>query len=435
MTRDCVLLTDAEERSVLGACRALKRAGYQTSAVARSRPAATHWSRSCAERFLLPDPRDSVPAFVGRLEEVLRRKEYAAVIPGSEAALLAISKHRSRLECLTRLGLPPHEAVRRSVDKQWLLRLATEVGLPPPASASCVDAEAAALVAQELGFPVVLKPATSFLRSGEGLRQQGVCVVEDEAALVREVPLFGTPFIVQRFESDSFLFSCSGVVADGRLLALTTSRARRLWPPTAGMHAFAETVPVPDGLADRVRSLLAALGWRGIFQIQMLEMPGGRFSAIDLNPRLFASVSLDARAGANLAAVWCDWLLERRPTPVTARPGIRYRWEEGELCHLAWQLQRRRFRAAASVVLPHRRVEHAWFRLTDPGPLLARALSLGLRAIKSRFSREPTDPKKTAIVHAALSAPGQRPVVPNGNAFVDAESNDSNPRRSSRERA
>jgi predicted ATP-grasp superfamily ATP-dependent carboligase len=208
-----------------------------------------------------------------------------------------------------------------------------------------------------------------------------VTLVENEAALLGALQAYAPPFIVQRFEHAGFL-SCSGVIADGRLLALTTSSVPRLWPAIAGMHTFSETVAVPAGLAARVRALLCELGWQGIFQLQMLERAGGGFSVIDLNPRVFASMTLDHRAGANLAAIWCEWLLGGRPTPVTARPGFRYRWEEGELCHLVWQLRRGRFRAAASVLLPHRRVVHAWFRVTDPAPLLARALELALKCVK-----------------------------------------------------
>jgi predicted ATP-grasp superfamily ATP-dependent carboligase len=205
-----------------------------------------------------------------------------------------------------------------------------------------------------------------------------VSIAADTAALARSVPAFTPPFIVQRFERACFL-SCTGVIAEGRLLALTTSRVLRLWPPSAGMHTFSETVAAPSGLADRVRTLLTALEWQGIFQLQMLELADGRLAVIDLNPRVFASIALDADAGANLAAVWCDWLLGRDPAPVVAKPSRRYRWEEGDLCHLAWQLRHRRLRAAVSVLLPHRRVTHSWFRVTDPGPLVARGLDLALR--------------------------------------------------------
>ena len=391
-----VVVTDGEERAVLGACRGLAGAGYRVTAVARHRPAAAHWSRSCAERFVFPDPRGSVASFVERLEELLRRDEYAVVIPGSDASLLAISRHRRRLERLTRLGLPSEEAVDRCVDKLVLHGAAAAVGLPPPASESCADARAAVTAAAELGYPAIVKPARSFSPSGEGFRQCGVALVEDEAGLVEAVAEVGTPFIVQRFERAGSLFSCTGVIADGRLLALTPSRVRRLWPPRAGMHAFSETVAPPPGLEERVHALLAALGWQGIFQVQMLELEDGRFSVLDLNPRVFASVALDARAGANLAAVWCDWLLGRQPAPVTARAGVRYRWEEGELCHLVWQLRRRRVRAALSVLLPRRRVAHAWFRLTDPGPLLARAVYLAARASKKKLRPRPHEAERPA---------------------------------------
>jgi predicted ATP-grasp superfamily ATP-dependent carboligase len=371
-------LTDAEERAVLGASRGLRRAGYRVCAVARGRPAATHWSRSCAERVRLPDPRESVRAFIDGLDELLTSGRYDVLIPGSDAALLAVSEHRERLERSTRLGLPSREAVRRSVDKRLLLEVADLAGLAAPHSRACSDLEEAEATAFELGYPVVLKPAQSFQPVNGGLKQHGVVVVPNAKALESSVRKLTPPFIVQRFEQAGFL-SCTGVFAEGRLLAATTSRVLRLWPPVAGMHTFSETVSPPRGLTDRVRALLAAVGWQGIFQLQMLELPGGQLSVIDLNPRVFASITLDDYAGANLAAVWCDWLLGRNPLPVIAQPARRYRWEEGELCHFAWQLRHRRLRAAVAAVLPHRRVTHSWFRVTDPGPLVARGLNLAFR--------------------------------------------------------
>jgi len=373
-----VVVTDAEERAVLGASRGLRRAGYRVCAVAHGRPAATHWSRSCAERVRLADPREDVRGFIDGLDELLRSGRYDALVPGSDASLLAVSEHRERLERSTRLGLPSREAVRRSVDKRLLLEVAASAGLAAPPSKACIDLEEAEAAASELGYPVVLKPAQSFQPVNGGLKQQGVVVISDAGTLKSSVPKLTPPFIVQRFERARFL-SCTGVFAEGRLLAETTSRVLRLWPPVAGMHTYAETVSPPRGLTDRVRTLLAAVGWQGIFQLQMLEPAGGQLSVIDLNPRVFASIALDDYAGANPAAVWCDWLLGRNPLPVVSQPARRYRWEEGEFCHFAWQLRHRRLRAAVAAVLPHRRVTHSWFRVTDPGPLVARGLNLVFR--------------------------------------------------------
>jgi hypothetical protein len=83
--------------------------------------------------------------------------------------------------------------------------------------------------------------------------------------------------------------------------------------------------------------------------------------------------------------IWCDWLLGRRSSPtVVARAGMRYRWEDADARHLIWQLRRGRLRAALSVLRPRRRVVHAYFRLSDPGPLFARLLYMALNGIRSR---------------------------------------------------
>ena len=397
-----VVVTDAEERAALGAARGLAAAGYSVTAIGCHRAAATHWSRSCAERVVLPDPRDDAELFADELATLLARNDYAALIPASDASLLAISAHRDRLDGLVRLGLPSAAAVSRSVDKRLLGSVAAAVGLPPPPSRACDDETSAAAAAAELGYPVVLKPSRSFVRNGNGLRQLPVSRVESARELASALERYEPPFVVQQYVRAGFL-SCTGVVAEPGLLALTVSRVFRLWPVEAGMHAYSETIEAPPGLAERVFALLEEIGWRGIFQLQMLDRGDGRLAVIDLNPRLFASVALDVRAGANLAAVWCDWLLRRRAAPVVAKPGVRYRWEEGELCHLLWQLRRGRVRAAASVLLPRRRVVHAWFRLRDPGPLFARALSLLLRGRGLGHGR------------AAARAPIVQPRVPPGS--------------------
>ena len=122
--------------------------------------------------------------------------------------------------------------------------MADLAGLAAPYSKACTDLEEAEAAASELGYPVVLKPAQSFQPVNGGLKQQGVVLVPDADTLESSVPKLIPPFLVQRFERARFP-SCTGVFAEGRLLALTTSRVLRLWPPVAGMHTYSETVSPP----------------------------------------------------------------------------------------------------------------------------------------------------------------------------------------------
>jgi predicted ATP-grasp superfamily ATP-dependent carboligase len=144
--------------------------------------------------------------------------------------------------------------------------------------------------------------------------------------------------------------------------------------------AFSETIIPPRGLLDRAEALVGSLGWQGIFELELLETTDG-FAVLDLNPRPYGSLALAVNAGANLPALWCDWLLGRDPAPVVARPGALYRWEDADLKYLFWQLRRGHCRAAARVLVPHRRVTHALFRLTDPAPLAACAALIAKRRV------------------------------------------------------
>jgi hypothetical protein len=144
-------------------------------------------------------------------------------------------------------------------------------------------------------------------------------------------------------------------------------------------------VEAPAGLRAKIESLLGALEWEGLFEVELVHLGGDRFSTIDFNPRVFGSLWLVINAGAPLPVIWCDWLLGLRAGPVvTARAGMRYRWEDADARHLLWQLRRGRVGAAAAVLRPRRRVVHAYFWRRDPGPLLARLLFMARQSLTRR---------------------------------------------------
>lgn len=380
-----MLVTDIEERSSLAACRGLARAGYRVTGAARMRPAAGHWSRSCERRVVLPDPREKAEAFLAGLEEFLRRERHGILLPSTDLSMWLVSEHRERLEKLVRLPLSDREAVRLSLDKARLIDHAEAAGLAAPPSAVCSDARDAAAAARWLGFPVVIKGARSFLPLGPRFVARPVALVTDQAGLTNALPGFGAPFVVQRFEDGRTIVSCAGLMIADRLLAVAVVRWLRRWPVKTGAASFAETIVPPPGLLRKVEGLLARMRFQGIFELELLDLGGGRFAAIDLNPRLFGWLALPVQSGANLPALLCDWLRGLHPTAVEVAPGARYRWEDGEVRHFAWQLRRGHIGAAAAVLRPQRRVTHAHFQLTDPAPLAARAIYMARLWVRQKI--------------------------------------------------
>jgi predicted ATP-grasp superfamily ATP-dependent carboligase len=376
-----VLITDAHARSAAATCATLGRHGYRVGAATCSPPAPGQWSRYVSQRLRVGDPRDEPRAFAEEIAAAAASGGYATVLPGSDASVLAISSHRDAFGEEIALGLPSREVVDRCVNKLTLVDDTTAAGIGSPETVSCADPGAAAAAAARLGYPVLLKPRQTVFDQGGKLRQRQSFIAHDETTLVAAVPEFGLPCLLQRFETGGVV-SIAGVAADGRILAPAFSRYLRTWPADAGPVSFSRTERPPAKLLERVEALIGALGWQGIFELELIAKEDGGFATIDFNPRLYGSVALAAKAGAPIPAVWCDWLLKGEIVQCAARPGVYYRWEEAETRNALLRLRRGRILKALSVMRPRRPLARAYLRWFDPGP----AAGMAARLFTSRWA-------------------------------------------------
>lgn len=412
-----VLLTDAEERAALAVSRGLRDRGYRVGGVAGLRPAAVHWSLSCDSRHTAPHPAADPAGFLSALVGLVGAGEYDILIPSSDVAVWVISRNRERLEAHVEVALPRRDVVDSALDKVQLGEVAAGVGLASPPGIVCVGVDQALGAASEIGFPVVLKAPRSFIAAENELRPRAVELVVDESSLVDAVRTTQASLLVQRFVTRPSVISCAGVMGLDSLLAVAVTRWVRRWPPETGAAAFCETITPPPGLVERVEELLGRLGYWGIFELELLDDGSGRLAAIDLNPRPFGWLAVAVDAGANLPAIFCDWL---RGTPppgmVVAAPGRRYRWEDGDLRHVVWQLRRGRLAEAAATMRPHRRVTHPFFRLADPAPLAARAVLLAGRLLGPQLVGAPAPLRAETSVREARPGLQERGRGPAENA-------------------
>jgi predicted ATP-grasp superfamily ATP-dependent carboligase len=405
-----VLVTDGEQRCALAACRALAAAGYEVGAASARQPAAAKWSRYCSHGLGVPDPRRDPARFAERLRRELERRRYDVVLPASDASLLALSAHRARLESLVRLGLPAHQVVEACFDKELLVRRAHEAGFAPPVTTRCLTLDEGCSAAGRLGYPVIVKPPQSFC-AARGSEQKPV-VAGDDGALAAAAERLGTPFLVQEFLSDAPIVSCAGVAVEGRLLGFVTSRYERVWPPARGSVTCSETFAAPAALHARVGRLVASLGWSGVFEIELLERRDDAPAVIDFNTRLYGSLALAVRAGSNLPAIWCHYLLHRELIDGEPAAGLRYRWEDGELLSLLRALIRRELGTAAAIVHAGHNVVWAHYEARDAGPLVARLIYLGRRGIEAAAR----PPARAAVAAYGSRAPTRRAgAVPDGS--------------------
>lgn len=341
-----VLTTDdvsGWNRAALAAVRALAGTAYRpvvTVSGPRSLAAASRW---CTGTVLVPP--GGRPGYAEALRRVVDEGDYAAVLPASDVALLALGDPAVPL-----------------VDKAALAGLVRAAGLESVPGDVYAGPGELRDAADGLDYPVVVK---SVVKSGvENLQAVRV----DTAADVRRLGTAPGALLVQPFV-DEPLRAISGVVWDGRYLALCHQEYVRLWPPRAGVASAAVTTGADRDLEDAVLRLLG--GHRGVFQVQLL----GRY-VLDVNPRVYGSMPLAAGAGANLPLLAVEAAAGRAPDAVVrARPGVRYRWLEGDVRHLVTAVHRGELRpgAALRAALPHHGTVHSVESLRDPWPAVTRA--------------------------------------------------------------
>src|SRR4051812_598594 len=127
-----VLLTGSEHPAGLAALRALHRAGFEVFAAVQSRTSLGAHSRAAAGLIDICDPRTQPDAFVATLAEQAQRIGAKAVLPGTEAALLALAGREDAFPDGVAVGNSPETALRRATDKTALALLSLRAGLDVP---------------------------------------------------------------------------------------------------------------------------------------------------------------------------------------------------------------------------------------------------------------------------------------------------------------
>lgn len=159
------------------------------------------------------------PAYLDRLEDVIRAERPAIVLVGTDVELPVFARERHALEGRhsTRILVSSPQVVSVADDKYLTYEFLARAGLAPPASALPEQPDALDSLIDELGFPLVVKPRI-------GARSIGMSVVRSRAEL--DVALAGKDgLLVQECIGDDTSEYTAGVIAfDGAVQAAIVMR-------------------------------------------------------------------------------------------------------------------------------------------------------------------------------------------------------------------
>ena len=364
--RPRVVVTGSEYPAGLAALRGLAAAGFEPWAAVTSKTALGARSRAAAGQVEVPGPRNAPDEFASAVAAAAAGLGAAAVLPGTEAALLALAPRRDEFPAGVAVGAPSEEVVRRALDKGALEELSVSAGLavPPTHIVSLAD------LANPPPLPAIVKPLRSELEEGSGrLRRYEAQRVDTVAQLERALRALPEGAGIAQPYLEGTLLSLNGVAFEGEVHGVNQHVVRRVWPERCGAAVYSETIPMTAERKRAASAFMRELGWSGIFNLQIIEHDG-RDHVIDLNPRFYASLALATAAGLNLTAIWAALLLGRPFEAGGYRAGVRFRDEINDARAILSQVRGGAPRAARHL-LPRPRTAHALFSIRDPRPAVS----------------------------------------------------------------
>lgn len=382
-----ILVTDGEQRAALAIVRSLGRSGHRCLVASTHRRSLAGASRFAAGRVRLPDALVAPTEFRDALVSAALGFGADVILPVADPSLFAVLEEPRRFAPAV-VPFPDLVTVRRTADKQHVLDLAGrhEIAVPRQTVAATRE-QALDLASSAVGFPMVIKPVRSVAGENSTRVKVGVSWARTPDELHRRLRLFPTqafPVLLQeriRGEGIGVFLLLWG----GEVRAVFAHRRLREKPPAGGVSTYRESIPVDPGLLRRSRGLLGDLGWQGVAMVEYKVDAVSRTPYLmEINGRFWGSLQLAIDAGVDFPRLLVELALGGDPGHLPDyRPGIRSRWEWGDLDHLLARLRRSpsalglppdapsRVRVLRDVLWPWRPGDR-WevFRPGDPGPFL-----------------------------------------------------------------
>ena len=341
-----VLVTDAGRGSAIAVIRSLGRAGLHVIAADHERRSPGFRSRYAAERLVYPDPAGNPAAVVELLHQRAAARQVDLIVPVSDELMLPLAAARGRFAGLSSLAIPDDAALEQVVDKTATAALAGRLGVPLPRTAVVRTVDEALAVAPGLGWPVVLKPATSCLLRGGAAERFHISYADRPATLAaRMEQLEGRcAVLVQEYRSGEG-HGVELLLDRGRPLMAFQHRRLHEVPISGGASALRESVALDPRLLGHSVRLLAALRWTGLAMVEFRLGSAGPV-LMEVNGRIWGSLPLALKSGVDFPLGLARLYLDPEPEPEAAANGaalgVRSRNLRLELVWIASVLRRRR---------------------------------------------------------------------------------------------
>lgn len=315
------IVTDARYRMTVSIIRSLGKAGIRVTALEDRLPLREilgFHSKYISDTEYATSAHISHDRFI---EDLLQLSPgHDAVIPVTTNSILAIAKHRDKLEGKIKFIVADEETIRLADDKGRLLQKASELGVPAPFTTTLNEKEALGALAERVKYPIVVK-----YRAGEKLGLHA----GERYAIVREKENFIRVFssmhakqpypLVQEYLPGGGFGVSAFFNRDGEPVVIFGHKRIREYPVSGGPSCLCESVHIPE-LNTYAVKLLQGLGWQGVAMVEFKQASDGNFRLMEINPRIWGSFPLTLAAGIDFPLIMYKTIMGEKVEPVPETP-------------------------------------------------------------------------------------------------------------------
>ena len=281
------------------ACLALKEEGYEVI-LCNSNPATIMTDTSIADKVYME------PLTLEYVAKIIRHERPDAIVPGigGQTGLnlaMLLEKKGILKECQVELLGTSSESIERAEDRELFKKLCEELGEPVLPSAIANTVEEAQRIAEEIGYPVVLRPAFTLGGTGGGFAENEQ---EFQNLIKNAITLSPVHQVLVEKSIKGFKEIEYEVIRDANDTAIAVCNMENLDP--VGIHTGDSIVVCPSQtltnkeyqmLRDSALKLIRALKVEGGCNVQFaLDPLSFQYYLIEVNPRVSRSSALASKA-------------------------------------------------------------------------------------------------------------------------------------------
>ncbi len=345
-----VLVADVSRSCAVAIIRSLGRAGYKVIAADSDPNSIGFKSKYVWKTLLYPSPENNPDKAAELLLNEVKIEDIDLLIPTTEVVIQPIIKSRDLFEAQTRLALPSTEKYRIVTDKEKTMELARKVGVPVPRTEVVETAVEALQYADDLGWPIVLKPITSAKFSKDGkVESFEVTYVSSKIELEQIMQSFEgkCQVLLQKYHTGRG-YGVEMLMHEGNLIATFSHKRLREYPVSGGASSYREGVEVDPELFNYSEAMLKELKWTGLAMVEF-KVNGSEKVLMEINGRVWGSLPLAVLSGVDFPLMLTEMTLNGPDTVKSINPkqyktGVRSRDLQRDMLWIACVLgQKKKF--------------------------------------------------------------------------------------------